>query len=163
MTTSVPAWLIVAGDKTFALAEKEMIEYIIEPDCMTVPVTPVYSSNVIIWREQLIPVFDLCVLMGMPPISKVTSLVVVAYQVQALEPLNYVALVISGSPVRIEVVDEQACEAPEDNHPLLSLVAMGYFMRDDEPISILDLKILCATDFIHKARPFSSRDATKTA
>ncbi len=177
MTASIPAWLLFVGEQSFALAEKEMIEYIIEPDCVSIPVTPAYSSKVIQWREQIIPVMDLGFLenglmerefakgiqQDKAPSEKISSLVVVAYQLQPLEPLNYLALVISKPPVRILVGDEQGCEPPEDNHPLLKFVTMACFSQGDEPIPILDLKRLSSTEFLNKVMQASSEHLKKTA
>lgn len=151
MTTPTPAWLITIGQHTFALAEKEMIEYVIEPQYFDVPVTPEYCSRVLQWRDSTVPIMDLGRLTGDTTHSDVHTLVVVAHQREPYTPLHYLGLVISSPPVRIVVDDEQACDAPEDIHPLLADTSLAYFQHADRAVPVLDLRYLCSEAFLLKA------------
>jgi len=145
---SMPAWIIAVGKNSFALAEKEMIEYIMSPVSSRIPVTPTYSSQVIHWRDSIIPVLDLRILEGDAPTEELNSIVVVAYQLNIHEPLNYVALVISKPPVRVMVSDDLACDAPEHSNSLLQSVSLAYFEQNNCPVSIINLKQLCSHEFM---------------
>jgi chemotaxis signal transduction protein len=103
----VKAWRLEWPLHPLALASCEVIEIVEEPEIHRVPAGPTWCRALLYWREQLLP-------LALPERVDVhdMNVVVVAYQLQPLAPLQYAALAICGKPEQIEVLDGNDCELP---------------------------------------------------
>lgn len=153
MQTTSKAWLLpqVEGIK-FAVAEQEMQEYLVSPMVFPVPLAPAHCAAVIAWHGNIIPLMDLRTLLGVDDVLPAKDVVVLAYQVQPLAPLNYLALVLGGVPSMIRVSDEQACELPVTYSEILQTVALACFIHDEVETIVLDVTYLSSGAFREQVR-----------
>jgi len=147
-TTKSNAWIIpLQSDFLVAVSDVEMVEYLTGPRLIHVPLTPYYCNNVIPWREGMIPVFNLNPLFALPSMHNLHHFGVLAYQARPKTPLQHIAVLLSGSPVRISVDDEQIGEVPEEfSGPFADLV-LSCFEYKDLPVPILNIPYLASQEF----------------
>ncbi len=145
------AWRVVVGDGVqVAVTDYEMFEYVVEPQLHPVPFTPAYCSNVMFWRELIIPVMDFSLLVNKSPGVKMQqTVVIVAYQTKPREPLEYLGLLTQEPPARITVVDDQACDLPtsDTNFWESKELALACFEYDDQPTPVINIAHLCSEKF----------------
>jgi len=137
------AWLLSANKIKLALAQYELIEIITEPMIYAVPVGPVYCQNMLLWRDQLLPLIDLELLSNhLPTIVDKKYYIVVAWQLKEGEPLHYGALTLLDLPENIVVDDEWQTLLPQNLSEVLSTASLSCFNYDNNAIVIPDLKAL---------------------
>ncbi len=145
------AWRVVVGDGVqIAVADNEMFEYVVDPQLQSVPFTPIYCSNVMLWREQIVPVMDLSLLVSKPPSVKMpVTVAIVAYQTKPREPLEYLGLLTREPPVRVTVVDDQACDLPASDTDFWESkeLALACFNCDGQPTPVVNIAHLCSERF----------------
>ncbi|MFW2374448.1 MAG: hypothetical protein ACN4GM_15080 [Gammaproteobacteria bacterium] len=150
------AWLMEAsGGHKFAIAEYEMIEYVITPELISIPLTPNYCSSIMLWSERMIPVVNFGLLLGNQD-SVTHSVSVLAYQDMPGEDLKYLGISQQQAPVKITVCDDQACALTEYNQDFWQALSASCFKHDDEVIPIINLAILGSPEFSQKAKEFSA-------
>ena len=149
MTVS-EAWLLDCGNSlAIAVGDHEMAEYVQDRNFYSVPGSPEYCSSVLIWRENIVPVMDLCALHFGPAGVQANSLVcLLNYQEEPNAPLQHLALRVVKTPQKIRVDDEHACAIPEGlQGSVLKQISLACFNYDDLPVLVLDIARLCSADF----------------
>ena len=148
MAENSVAWLMISsGNKQFAVAEHEMIEYITSPVLHNIPLSPRYNTSIMFWREQILPVFNLGLLPGQVVDAPGNRLSVLAYQTRPREPLKYIGVTLCEAPSRIQVNDNQICELPEQDMNLWQHLTLSCFSHDGIATPILDITFLCSSEF----------------
>ena len=132
------AWLLKA-DVDFAVAERHMVEYLLSPQIIDVPLRPAHCSGVTVWREHWIPVLDLARANPQPTAQAAqVHVVVLAYQFAPGEELHHGALVVRAPPREALVNDAMACPLPDDLDALQDL-ACACFAHEKKAIPVVDV------------------------
>ena len=134
------AWLLdIDNTLRAAVGEQEMTHFIPEPELYSVPLSPVYCNDVVIWQDNIVPVFDLAAWLYDSPVDRQQSVVgIVMYQESPGAPVNLGALRLAGVPRRAQVSDEQSCDLPERPFRWRE-VAVSCFADSQGAVPILDL------------------------
>ena len=143
------AWLLESNDLlSIAVGDHEMVEYLHGSACFPVPGAPSYCNHVLYWKNNLVPVMDLGVLLGRPAQGASAFMSLIAYQEQPGLALQYLALKVRTAPEKIRVEDAQVCELPADvNDGPLMPICLTCFNHEDRPVVILDIAGLCSAEF----------------
>jgi chemotaxis signal transduction protein len=147
-TTKSHAWLLpLLSDFILAVSDIEMVEYLTAPTLIRVPLTPYYCNSVIAWREGLVPVFNLNPLFTLPSTHNVHHFGILAYQHAPKSPLQHLAVILNGSPMRVTVDDDQVTDAPEEVAGLYNQLVLSCFEYREKPVSILNITYLASREF----------------
>jgi chemotaxis signal transduction protein len=143
------AWLLEPNDLlSVAIGDHEMVEYVHGPISFAVPGAPNYCNHVLFWKNMLVPVMDLGVLLGNPAQETGAFMSLIAYQEQPGLALQYLALKVRTAPEKIRVDDAQVVELPKElSDGVLMPVCFSCFNHADRPVVILDITSLCSAEF----------------
>jgi len=144
------AWLLDCGNSlAIAVGDHEMAEYHQQRSYHSVPGSPGYCSNVLVWQNNIVPVMDLSALQyGAGGELENFSVCVLNYQETPKTPLQHLALRVVRAPQKIRVDDEHACEIPDNlQSGILSQVCLACFNYDGLPVMVLDIAQLCSAEF----------------
>ena len=143
------AWLLEPNDfLSIAIGDYEMVEYLDGSTCFSVPGAPNYCNQILYWKNNLVPVMDLGVLLGKPAQGSGAFMSLIAYQEQPGSALEYLALKVRTAPEKILVDDTQVCELPaEINEGLLMPLCLSCFRHADRSVVILNITSLCSAEF----------------
>ena len=132
------AWLLTAN-VDFAVAERHMVEYLLSPQIINVPLRSAHCAGVTIWRERWIPVLDLA-RANPQPIAQAehVHVVVLAYQFAPGQELHHGALVVRAPPREALVSDAMACPLPDDLAALQD-IACACFAHEKKAIPVVDV------------------------
>ena len=124
-----------------AVGLHELVEVLSRPKCFHVPMASMRCHQVLVWRDQILPVVDLGSdlrgeLEENDPGGAVTAIAV--YQTVPGEPLRHGALQLSVMPKTVTVADNMACALPDTNSPLAEL-AISCFSFDNFAVPVIDL------------------------
>jgi hypothetical protein len=137
------AWILPFGNHLqCAVSEKVMVQYIISPQMHLVPLTPDYCTYVINWRDRLIPVVNLAMLLDQSDTDTMHHIGIMAYQEAPRTPLQYGAIMLNASPTRIAVDDRQSCDIPGYVEPQMSSMILSCFSHNDIKTPIIDMSYL---------------------
>lgn len=116
MPSQIKAWVLDVGSgQQVAVGRQQLVEFVRAVEVLHVPLAREYCAGVIVWREQLVPVVELPVLLGgAPGVAGRASVGVLAYQDGPGEPLRYGALPLATEPREAWVNDEMACALPRE-------------------------------------------------
>lgn len=135
-----------------AVAPHTALEVIENPSFSPIPAAAYYIAGMLHWQQRWLPVVNLRALVNgkadddaLLPLKYV---LVLAYQAQAGEPINYGAVTLHGLPKSLLVVDEQACELPE-SIPVWQQVAVSCFTYEREAVPIIDTGLLFAQSHVN--------------
>ena len=139
---SAQAWLLeFSRNQVAAVGLHELLEVLSRPKLYHVPMASARCHQVLVWRDEILPVVDF----GADPTSEpddaapgsaVTAIAV--YQTLPGEPLRHGALQLNVMPKAITVADNMACALPE-SHPSLSELAISCFFYENLAIPVIDL------------------------
>lgn len=142
------AWLLTPyGVQPFAVAGHEIIEYLNVAQLHAVPTTPAHCRAAIFWRNRIVPLLDFGPLNGLYRTSATPSVAVLAYQVAPGTPLDYIAIALLEPPVKIDVDDETACDLPQEQATLWSLLVASCFSREGMATPIVSVVRLDSAEF----------------
>lgn len=148
MPGTAKAWLLHVGEnQQIAVGEMQMVEYILRPQLIEIPLTPPYCKHVINWRKQCLPILDFGVLMGEAENTKVEHAGVVRYQKGPRMPLLYLGLALNKEPEKITVDDSQLCDLPAQFLTHMRPTVLSCFSNAELPTPVLDFAYLCSTPF----------------
>ncbi len=143
------AWLLDFGDGLqAAVGYHEMLQVLLSAKLFEVPCTPQYCREVLIFQNDILPVFDLSSLLEREKITPLMDQVlgIALYQENPDHPIRYAALRLASMPQSIYVSDEQACDLPADQD-YWKPFALSSFSRDEVVIPIIDLGYLFSEEF----------------
>ncbi len=139
---SAQAWLLeFSRNQVAAVGLHELLEVLSRPKLYHVPMASARCHQVLVWRDEILPVVDF----GADPTSEpddaapggaVTAIAV--YQTAPGEPLRHGALQLNVMPKAITVADNMACALPE-SHPSLDELAISCFFYENLAIPVIDL------------------------
>ena len=112
MRTSRAIWLDAGGSAAAAIGLHEVIEVVTESDMESVPLAPAYCRELLQWRNQWVPVFDLAAWRGLQSSPDRPFLVIVGYAGKVGGGFQYGCLRVSNFPKIVELSDEHACGLP---------------------------------------------------
>lgn len=162
MTSTARAWLMdVGAGFRVAAGGHQVVEYLLSPETVNLPLTPAHCRGVMIWREQMIPVVDLAPLLpgGETRVHGWRRAVVLAYQEAPGEPLHYGALLVRAAPLEVIASDDMACPLPGDPD-VFRYFACSCFAHDDKAVPVLDTARLFARPLPQAALPRESEAET---
>ncbi|MDH5633872.1 MAG: chemotaxis protein CheW [Gammaproteobacteria bacterium] len=138
------AWLLpLDGTCKAAVGGNSMVEFLVSADIniMPVPMAPVYSPGVILWRDRIIPVIDLASVLNPAATSLVdmAGVMVLAYQAAPGEPIQNGAVVLRAAPANIMVSSDMACPVPNTPVAWKSL-AMACVKDGERVVPILNVR-----------------------
>lgn len=139
---SARAWLLeFSRDQVAAVGLHELLEVLSRPKLYHVPMASARCHQVLVWRDEILPVVDLgadptSMPGDAPPSGAVTAIAV--YQTVPGEPLRHGALQLNGMPKTITVADNLACALPE-SHSSISKLAISCFSYENLAVPVIDL------------------------
>lgn len=143
MSASKAIRLDAGSSAVAAIALHEIIEVITEGDIVDVPKAPPYCRELLHWRGQWIPVFDLAGWYCMLSRPERRFHVIVGYWPGGNREFRCGCIRVSEFPRIVKLEDEGGCSFPEDETS--SRIAHSGFEVGNEKIPILSLRKLFET------------------
>lgn len=137
MRTSKAIRLDTGGGTAAAIGLHEVIEVVTEGDMVPVPMAPRHCRELLQWRDQWIPVFDLAAWRGLRPESARQFFVVVGYSAD-VGGVQYGCMRVPEFPKIVELSDQQACSLPDDAE--WGRIAISCFKGEGKTVPILSLR-----------------------
>jgi len=145
MAETASAWVLTLNNKhKIALPQYQTHEYITTSIQVKVPLAPPHFHSMLLWRDRMIPLLDLAILVEQKIFTAAKEVVIAAYQTKPGTPLNFVGIIVRDLPFRIEVNDESACEPPEQYHGILRNSVLSCFSYNDQSVPIVNIAYLCS-------------------
>ncbi len=117
MSSSSRAWVLDLGaGQRVAAGGRHIVEYLLSPESVRVPLVPAQCVSLMVWRERLIPLIDLAPVLQ-PRVAAAPGCpraVVLAHQAAPRESLSYGALLVRAAPFEAWVSDDMARPLPEE-------------------------------------------------
>lgn len=147
MTDSVNAWILTDHDgNAFAVAEMEMIAYLIAPPTISVPLTPAYCMRVMPWRDRLLPILHHNRLFAPTSHVDLRHIGVLAYQTAPGQALNHIAVTLRQSPYRVSVSDRTSAPLPDNyREQAYRPMVRSVFRHDEALVPVIDVAYLAST------------------
>ncbi len=138
---STQAWLLSFDSNLHAAVGEREIQHVLHsPDSFTIPLSPSYCDRVTIWKDLLLPIFDLASWLTEGRQVCHNHLVgIVAYLPNQHNTPQYAGLRLNSPPTRLRVYDKQVCDLPEDIPAWRKIAVSCFTYRDDMPVPVLDL------------------------
>ena len=139
---SAQAWLLeFNGHQVAAVGLHELVEVLSRPKLFHVPMAGPRSHQVLVWRDEILPVVSFGADTRSEPEdvhygAPVTAIAV--YQTVPGEPVRHGALQLSGMPKTVTVADDMAC-ALSDSDSAISDLAISCFSYGKFSVPIIDL------------------------
>lgn len=140
--SSVRAWLLeFSRNQIAAVGLHEIVEVLSRPKLYHVPLADTRCHQVLVWRDEILPVVDFGAARGAnddraAPGGAVTAIAV--YQTVPGEPLRYGALELAVMPKTISVADNMACALP-DSASYIEDLAISCFSYENLAVPVIDL------------------------
>ncbi len=116
------------------------------PPVVAVPGAPYYCVGLMAWQDRQLPLIDLNTLLRAYPGGEAPPtghVLVLAYQREPNQPLEYGAVCARSLVHLVEVTDDRACELPDDSD-LWPWIARSCFEHQGRPVPVLDTARLFA-------------------
>ena len=140
--SSVQAWLLEFSRRQIAaVGLHELVEVLSRPRLYHVPMATPRCHQVLVWRDEIVPVVNFGVVPGAESDDTTTGGAVTAiavYQTVPGEPLRHGALELSVMPKTVSVADNMACALP-DASSLINELAISCFSYENLAVPIIDL------------------------
>ncbi len=135
------AWALDLGaDLHAAVGIREMLHLVPSPELFDVPSTPYYCRQVVIWKDEILPVVDLAAWLTGGERRQQQSLVgIYAYQTRPGNSPQQGALLLSAIPRRISVSDDQASPLPHNPERWREIACSCFTGKDGISIPVIDL------------------------
>ena len=157
MSNTSNAWLIETnGGHQFAIAEYELIEFIMAPERHVIPLTPNYASSILLWQDSMVPVIDFSMLIHQQQES-LSTIGILAYQTEPGSALNYIGVELNNAPVKIAIEDDQVCESQDTDTGLWKIIANSWFMHQQQALPIINIATLDSTEFSQFAKAHNTQ------
>ncbi len=134
------AWMMdVGAGQRVAAGTHHVVEYLLSPKTIGLPLAPAHCPAVLIWREQIIPSVDLTGLSpNRGPVRHAwQGAVVLAYQDAPGKPLRYGALLVYAAPEETWVSNDMACPLPEAS-ARFQYFTCACFSHQEQAIPVMD-------------------------
>lgn len=139
------AWLLNFGrGELAAVGERELLHLVPQSEFFEVPRVPRHCRRVLAWQNRLVPVWS--VLEWLRPGSdsmEARLSAVVGHQLQRGQAPQFGALLLVEPPVRIEVLNSQACEL-DASQAAWGEITISSFRHEgiSQPVPVLDLPLM---------------------
>lgn len=142
------AWLLDFGyHLQAAVGLHEMRQVLIAPELFDVPCTPTYCSEVVLFQQLILPIFDIPrLLIGRQVTTSRHVVGIAVYQEDPNKPLHYGGLHLITTPTSIYVNDDQVCELSSQQQ-YWEPFAISCFSYQGEAIPIINLSYLFSAQF----------------
>ena len=111
------AWVLDLGvDRRVAVAQRQQLQLVHEPQVCAVAWAPACAQNVLLWNGHCIPVLDFGTWSNAEPTPR-GLLGIYAYFNDSLGTHQFGGLWLAAPPVRVDVDDSQDCELPLEREP----------------------------------------------
>ncbi len=140
MSSEARAWVMdVGAGRSVAAGTHHVVEYLLSPEPIGLPLAPAHCPAVLIWREQIIPSVDLARLSPSqtPARRDWHGAVVLAYQEVSNTPLRYGALLVDAAPQETWVSNDMACALPEEA-TAFQYFTCACFAHQEQAVPVLD-------------------------
>ncbi len=134
------AWVMdVGAGRRVAAGTHHVVEYLLSPNTIGLPLAPAHCPAVLIWREQIIPSVNLAGLSSsaQPGTHEWRGAVVLAYQEEPGKPLRYGALLVYAAPEETWVSDDMACPLPEES-TAFQYFTSACFAHEEQAVPVVD-------------------------
>ncbi len=139
---TVQAWLLeFSRSQIAAVGLHELVEVLSRPKLYHVPMASTQCHQVLVWRDEILPVVNFGVDVGMDPTDTAPGGAVTAiavYQTVPGEPLRHGALELNVMPKTISVTDNMACALP-NSASFINELAISCFSYENLAVPIIDL------------------------
>jgi len=139
---SAQAWLLeISRNQVAAVGLHELVEVLSRPKLYHVPMASPQSHQVLVWRDEILPVVDFGATSSNEPEDALPGGVVTAiavYQTVPGEPLRHGALQLTVMPRTVTVADNMACALPETNS-VIGALAISCFSYENYAVPVIDL------------------------
>jgi len=139
---SAQAWLLEFGhQQVAAVGLHELVEVLSRPKLYHVPMSGPRSHQVLVWRDEILPVVGFGADANSEPEDALFGAAVTAiavYQTVPGEPLRHGALQLSRMPKTLTVADNMACALPDSQSPIRNL-AISCFLYENSTVPVIDL------------------------
>jgi chemotaxis signal transduction protein len=143
LATSTPAWVLSPNrDFKIAVGESFMVEYVRDSLLHDIPGAFSYCNQVLLWRDNFVPVVDINLVLGDAPIGD-SHIAILVYQEYAGQLPQHVAIKVVGEVERVAVSDDTACDWSEDYPLEIQPIIESLFMHQDELVSVISVSDLC--------------------
>lgn len=144
MSTDVcRAWLLPIGAGAHVAVGEGEIAHILSGwrSLHPVPRSPRWCHDVFLWQGQVVPLFDLGVLVrrGAPVSLASGSVVMIVAYATAAGDIRYGGLKLSGLPFSRDVTDDQICDYPSDYAGWTNIAVSCFADPAHGAVPILDL------------------------
>jgi hypothetical protein len=140
--SSVQAWLLeFSRNQSAAVGLHELVEVLSRPKLYYVPMATSRCHQVLVWRDEILPVVNFGAVPGTESEDGTTGGAVTAiavYQTVPGEPLRHGALELSVMPKTVTVADNMAC-ALSDASSSINELAISCFSYENLAVPIIDL------------------------
>ena len=132
--------LDLGADRCVAVGGRHIVEYLLSPESVRVPLVPAHCVGIMVWRERLIPLIDLAPVLHLQvaAVPGCPRVVVLAYQTAPREPLCYGALLVRAAPFEVWASDDMARALPEEPEALRHFCC-SCFDHEGKTTPILDV------------------------
>ena len=139
--SNVRAWLLeFSRNRVAAVGLHEIVEVLSRPKLYHVPLTEARCHQVLVWRDEILPVVDFGADAEMHATGTAGGAVtaIAVYQTVPGEPLRHGALELSVMPKTITVSDNMACALP-DSAVSMRHLAISCFSYENLAVPVIDL------------------------
>jgi chemotaxis signal transduction protein len=140
--SSVQAWLLeFSRSQIAAVGLHELVEVLSRPKLYHVPMATSRCHQVLVWRDEILPVVDFGAAAGTESEDATAGGAVTAiavYQTVPGEPLRHGALELSVMPRTVTVADNMACALPDSSSSINEL-AISCFSYENLAVPVIDL------------------------
>ena len=140
--SSAQAWLLeFSRTQIAAVGLHELVEVLSRPKLYHIPISSPRCHQVLVWRDEILPVVNFSVEPGTGSMDDLTSGAVTAiavYQTVPGEPLRHGALELTVMPKTVSVADNMACALPESSSWIAEL-AISCFSYENLAVPVIDL------------------------
>ena len=136
------AWMLAFGGRQIAaVGLHELVEVLSRPKLFHVPMAGARSHQVLVWRDEVLPVVGFGADTRNEPddtLYRAAVTAIAVYQTAPGEPLLHGALKLSVMPKTATVADDMAC-ALSDSHSSMSDFAISCFFYENTAVPVIDL------------------------
>ena len=140
--SSAKAWLLeFSRNQIAAVGLHELVEVLSRPKLYHVPIANARCHQVLVWRDEILPVVNFGVGHVSEDMNALTGGAVTAiavYQTVPGEPLRHGALELNVMPKTVSVADNMACALPESSMWIADL-AISCFSYENLAVPVIDL------------------------
>lgn len=142
---NIAAWILtIESDIKVAVSQYEMTHIDENPQLKKVPKSPSWCSEIMIWKDHVIPVFDFSNNMQKDsgPSGSKCIVAIMKYFDKVENSFRYGALKIIQPPVLETVNNDRSCQISSINKNWSKVIISGFYDNSEIEVAILDIESL---------------------